>query len=93
MVLALPGYDAELGPPDDSKPVQEQYTGSREMCRAQRGNPAVGELLADSVMDFYRPTRPAERLAPLWPGATLPSFARGQPAPQRRMLRLDEEIS
>lgn len=46
------GYDARLGPPDEDKPVQQQYRGTWEMWRPANDDPRMGRLLARQVARF-----------------------------------------
>lgn len=43
------GYSAELGPPDNTKPVQGQYDGTWELWRPPNKDPRMGALLARQV--------------------------------------------
>lgn len=45
------GYDPDLGPPDSSGPVQDQYTGTWDMYRPANDDPRVGKLLAKHVLN------------------------------------------
>jgi len=45
------GYDPDLGPPDSSGPVQDQYTGTWDMYRPPNDDPRVGKLLAKHVLN------------------------------------------
>ncbi len=46
------GYDPALGPPDDTGPVQDQYTGTWTMWSPPNDDPRLGQYLAAKVMDF-----------------------------------------
>jgi len=43
------GYDAALGPPNPTMPVQNQYTGTWALYRPPNDDPRIGELLAAHV--------------------------------------------
>jgi len=60
------GYDPELGPPDDARPVQAQYRGSWSLWRPPNSDPAIADMLADHVLRFLRTPRPAESPPPVW---------------------------
>lgn len=45
------GYDPELGPPDPSGPVQDQYTGTWDMYRPPNDDPRLAEMLAKHVLN------------------------------------------
>lgn len=66
------GYDAGLGPPNDTAPVQNQYTGTWDMWRPPNGKPGVGEFLADHVIAFYKAPRPVASTGPVWLGSQSP---------------------
>ncbi len=46
------GYNPEFGAPDDTGPVQDQYTGTWAMWTPPNGDPKLGQYLAGKVMEF-----------------------------------------
>ncbi len=45
------GYDPDLGSPDTSAPVQDQYTGTWALYSPPNDDPRVGEMLAGHVLE------------------------------------------
>jgi hypothetical protein len=45
------GYDPSLGPPDESRPVQNQYTGTWDCWLPPNADPRLAKLLAKYVID------------------------------------------
>lgn len=48
------GYDPARGPPDDDRPVQDQYRGTWAIWQPPNSRPEVAAFLADHVVDFVR---------------------------------------
>jgi hypothetical protein len=66
------GYDQDRGPPNPEEPVQEQYRGTWTLWTPPNDNPAVGQFLAEKVIDFVTSPRPTRVVDPVYLGNQSP---------------------